>query len=126
MGMALKHWHLTSTDFLKTADRLVYFIFFPALLFWKIGGSPPSPTSTDNSIWRSPWRFYASTWVPCLYLLAGTSVSGGTFSQNCYRFNTYIGMAIVINALGEERRTALRDFDRISDPHEQCPGGLRP
>lgn len=43
MGMALKHWHLTSTDFLKTADRLVYFIFFPALLFWKIGGAPPSP-----------------------------------------------------------------------------------
>ena len=26
----------------------------------------------------------------------------GTFSQSCYRFNTYIGMAIVYNALGDE------------------------
>jgi predicted permease len=26
----------------------------------------------------------------------------GTFSQSCYRFNSYIGVAIVLNALGEE------------------------
>ena len=26
----------------------------------------------------------------------------GSFSQGCYRFNTYIGMAVVLNALGEE------------------------
>ena len=49
MGMALKHWQLTTTEFLKTADRLVYFIFFPALLFWKIGGSPPSPTANRST-----------------------------------------------------------------------------
>ena len=103
MGMALKHWHLTSTDFLKTADRLVYFIFFPALLFWKIGGAPPSPAVNGE--------FYLAVTlaIVCIYLGSLAYIcwrvpafQAGTFSQNCYRFNTYVGMAIVINALGGE------------------------
>jgi predicted permease len=103
MGMALKHWHLTSTDFLRTADRLVYFVFFPALLFWKIGGAPPSPTVNG--------LFYLGVVLAilCIYLVSlgyiGWRVpafQAGTFSQNCYRFNTYVGMAIVISALGDD------------------------
>ena len=31
-----------------------------------------------------------------------SAFKAGTFSQSCYRFNTYIGMAIVYNALGDE------------------------
>ena len=40
LGALLKHIHLTGEAFLKSSDRLVYFIFFPAMLFWKIGSSP--------------------------------------------------------------------------------------
>jgi malonate transporter len=103
MGMALKHWHLTSADFLRTADRLVYFIFFPALLFWKIGGSPPSPAVHGH--------FYLAVVLAILIIYLGSiayirwrvpAFQAGTFSQNCYRINTYIGMAIAINALGED------------------------
>ena len=101
MGMALKHWHLTSTDFLKTADRLVYVICFPALLCWKIGGAPPTPAANGE--------FYLAVALAifCIYLGSLAYIcwrvpafQAGTFSQNCYRFNTYVGMAIVINALG--------------------------
>jgi hypothetical protein len=103
MGMALKHWHLTSTDFLRTADRLVYFIFFPALLFWKIGGAPPSPTVNG--------LFYMAVVLAILCIYLGSlayicwrvpAFQAGTFSQNCYRFNTYVGMAIVMSALGDD------------------------
>ena len=103
MGMALRHWQFTTTDFLRTADRLVYFIFFPALLFWKIGGSSPSPNANGH--------FYlaAVLAVVLIYLISLAYIvwrvpafQAGTFSQSCYRFNTYIGMAIIINALGEE------------------------
>jgi predicted permease len=103
MGMAFKRWRLTTTDFLKTADRLVYFIFFPALLFWKIGGAPA--VSDVN------WLFYLTAALAVLVIyLASLAYIGwripdfqaGTFSQSCYRFNTYIGMAIIINALGQE------------------------
>jgi predicted permease len=45
LGALLKHIHLTGEQFLKASDRLVYFIFFPAMLFWKIGSAP----SVDNS-----------------------------------------------------------------------------
>jgi len=102
-GMALKHWRMTSNDFLKTADRLVYFIFFPALLFWKIGGAPPSSAANAH--------FYLALAmaVGLIYLLSLAYIrwrvpafQAGTFSQSCFRFNTYIGMAIIIAVLGEE------------------------
>ena len=103
MGAALKHWHLTSAEFLQTADRLVYFIFFPALLFWKIGGAPAAAG------FNGPFYLAAALAVMLIYLLSlgyirwrVSDFQAGTFSQSCYRFNTYIGMAIIINALGEE------------------------
>lgn len=103
LGMALRHWQLTTTDFLKTADRLVYFIFFPTLLFWKIGGSPAQETLNGD--------FYLATALAVLLIYAASlayihwrvpDFQAGAFSQSCYRFNTYIGMAIIINAFGEE------------------------
>ena len=38
-GHLLKRVGLTDDAFLKTADKLIYYIFFPALLFWKIGAA---------------------------------------------------------------------------------------
>jgi predicted permease len=38
-GVLLRGWRLTDDVFLKTADKLTYYIFFPLLLFWKIGGA---------------------------------------------------------------------------------------
>ena len=39
LGKLLKHFGLTNEAFLKISDKLVYFIFFPVMLFWKIGGA---------------------------------------------------------------------------------------
>jgi hypothetical protein len=106
--MALKHWRLTTSSFLQTSDRLVYFIFFPALLFWKIGGSPPSASANG--------RFYLAVVLAVLliYLVSlayihwrVTTFQAGTFHQSCFRFNTYIGMAVILTALGED---SIRPF----------------
>lgn len=104
LGSLLKHFGLTSETFLKTSDKLVYFIFFPALLFWKIGGA----SSDGGTEWGLCKAALASVFA--IYILSSlyirffsvTDYEAGTFSQSCYRFNTYIGMAIVMNALGEE------------------------
>jgi len=103
LGRCLRHFNLTNDRFLKTSDRLVYFIFFPAMLFWKIGGA-----ESDGGI---DWNFCLASLcaIMVLYLLstlyirfAVADYEAGSFSQSCYRFNTYIGMAIIINAVGEE------------------------
>jgi len=104
LGHLLKHIKLTSESFLRTSDRLVYFIFFPVMLFWKIGSASTSMAVDWNLC------FAAISSVFLLYLLSTAYIKlakvpqfkAGSFSQSCYRFNTYIGVAIIINALGEE------------------------
>ncbi len=103
LGRLLNHFNLTHPAFLQTSDRLIYYIFFPALLFWKIGGHP-TPIVTE-------WRFClvaVLTTVGTFLLSLGvirifniSAFQSGPFSQSCFRFNTYIGMAVIINALGE-------------------------
>jgi len=103
LGGCLKRWGLTDDRFLKTSDRLVYFIFFPAMLFWKIGGKP-----MDAVV---PWNFCAAVLLSvvgiyllsaiCIKLFGITDFEAGSFSQSCYRFNSYIGIAIIFNSLGE-------------------------
>lgn len=104
LGTLLRRRQMTDDGFLATSDRLVYFIFFPAMLFWKIGGADAAA--------GIPWRFCLAA---ICALLAGYLVSAltmrplgigtfqaGSYSQSCYRFNTYIGVAVVMNTLGEE------------------------
>ena len=104
LGSLLKRNGITDTVFLKTADRLIYYIFFPIMLFWKIGGA-----SQDNGI---AWNFCLATLCTFLTMFAISGIvirlfkikpfQAGAFSQGCYRFNTYIGVAVVLNSLGNE------------------------
>ena len=103
LGAFIKRFHLATTEFLAIADRLVYFIFFPALLFWKIGGA--SAIATDWSLYAATLSTLAIIYVLsllCIRIFKVIDFQAGTFSQSCYRFNTYIGMAVIINALGDE------------------------
>ena len=102
-GWAVKRRQMTDEAFLRTSDRLVYFVFFPLMLFWKIGSAPLQ--------FNGNWRYLPAS---ALAVLAVCSLSllfirlwpvapfqAGSFNQGCYRFNTYIGMAVIINAFGE-------------------------
>ena len=108
LGALLKQWGMTNDPFLKTADRLIYFIFFPALLFWKIGGGGQS--DLDFSLcWAGLLAVLGVYLLSTAFILlrpVGT-FQAGAFSQATYRFNTYVGVAIVMNATGE---AGLRHF----------------
>lgn len=105
LGVILKHYKITNDAFLNISDRLIYFIFFPVLLFWKIGGA-------DQTYQPESLRFYAAALsaiiivyilsTSCIVLFRIARFQAGTFSQSCYRFNTYIGMAVILTAWGEE------------------------
>jgi len=103
LGNLLKHFNITNEVFLKTSDKLVYFIFFPVMLFWKIGSSSPDKGVSINlcaaSILAVGVVYLIS--LAMIRLFHISNFQAGTFSQTCFRFNTYIGMAIVMNTLGE-------------------------
>lgn len=103
-GSLLKRWRLTDDVFLKMADRLTYFIFFPALLFWKIGGASTA-LSNGTGLYKAVICSVLTVYVLSTLFIKLYKVpdfKAGTFSQSCYRFNSYIGVAIVLNLLGEE------------------------
>lgn len=102
-GAAVKHWRLTDDAFLRTSDRLVYFVFFPLMLFWKIGSAPLHFEEGWRYLTASILAVVAVCGLSLLYirLRPVPSFQAGSFNQGCYRFNTYIGMAVLINAFGE-------------------------
>ena len=103
-GYLLKRLEFTHEAFLKTADKLIYFIFFPAMLFWKIGAAA-SDHAGDPGLYKA-----AICAVIVMYVLSSLYIrifsvpayQAGSFSQCCYRFNTYIGMAVILNSMGED------------------------
>ena len=103
LGSLLKQIHLTGEHFLRSSDRLVYFIFFPAMLFWKIGSAPSVDNGATDLIAAAICAVAAIYLVSaiCLKLFRVAHFAAGSFSQSCYRFNTYVGMAVIMNALGE-------------------------
>jgi hypothetical protein len=104
LGVFLKRAGMLSEGFTQTADQLIYYLFFPMLLFWKIGAAPQIFSAEAV-------RFYASVVIAvlCLYLLSLITIrllhinnfQAGAYSQSCYRFNTYVGMAVIFSTLGE-------------------------
>lgn len=103
LGGCLKRTGLTDETFLKKVDQLVYFILFPTLLFWKIGGSrgllDESLTYCTVALITVTTIFILST-LFIVFAKVG-DFQAGTFSQSCYRFNTYVGMAVALTVLGE-------------------------
>lgn len=103
-GVVLRRFNYTNISFLQTSDRLVYYIFFPLMLFWKIGSA-----TYDKGF---SWDFCISSLLALvvmfilsiifILLFKITAYQAGSFAQSCYRFNTYIGVAIILNSLGSE------------------------
>ena len=103
LGHILKRFGLTNDSFLSRSDRLIYFIFFPTLLFWKIGAAPPA-AGMNFDYCLAGLSAVTVVFVLSIFYIKIFSVGefqAGTFSQSCYRFNTYVGMALVLSAFGE-------------------------
>ena len=103
-GAVLRRRGLTDGPFLAVVDKLIYYFFFPLMLFWKIGGA-----GSGEAI---PWAFCLACYSALLAMFALSALvikfrpiadfQAGSFSQSCYRFNTYIGVAVILNGLGSE------------------------
>jgi malonate transporter len=104
LGKILMRSGLAGETFFKVSDKLVYFIFFPALLFWKISSAGPGLEMPGGLILAVLITVFL-TWLASLAYIRLAKVAAfqaGSFSQVCFRFNTYIGMAVVLSAFGED------------------------
>ena len=74
------------------------------MLFWKIGSASFAEGIDWNFCFASLCAllimFVLSILVIKLFRIS--VFKAGSFSQSCYRFNTYIGVAVILNSLGAE------------------------
>ena len=103
LGSLLKKFELTSDSYLKVSDKLVYFIFFPIMLFYKVGGAPEGAGDQLSFVAVTLIALVSMFVLSALVIKLGpvSAFEAGSFSQSCYRFNTYIGVAVILNSLGE-------------------------
>ncbi|MBW1785191.1 MAG: AEC family transporter [Deltaproteobacteria bacterium] len=109
LGAALRRFNMVSGGFLRTSDTLIYFIFFPIMLFWKIG-APAMGRAIDWRLCLAVISAIATVYAFSLAYLKTVRMprrAVGSFSQASYRFNSYVGVAIVLNTLGD---TGVRDL----------------
>jgi malonate transporter len=104
LGVFLRRYGITNEIFLRTSDRLIYYIFFPAMLFWKIGSPSPGP-AVYATLTLAVLSAVFTVYLLSLFYVKVANIPDfkvGSFCQGCCRFNTYVGMAIVLTALGDE------------------------
>ncbi len=104
---------LVPPSFFKTSDRLVYYVFFPIMLFWKLGEAPPGE-SMDQGLCICSVLANVIIYCAMLFSIKPLKISrfqAGSFIQTGVRFNSYVGMAVLMTALGDE---GMRHFGFLS------------
>jgi len=118
LGALLRRRGLVDAAFLRRGDRLVYYVFFPALLVWKIGGEA-GPESIPWRLWAAGLGSITALWLVSLVLIRLIRVQphqAGVFSQSTFRFNTYIAIAVVGNVQGDAGVARLGELLGLAIP----------
>ncbi len=108
LGTLLKQFKLVDDSFLLLTNRLVYLVFLPLLLFYKIGTADFSHFFNGRLVLGSSLVIVLGFFIT--YFYSGwqhfSPAVRGSFCQGSFRGNlAYIGLAICLNAYGEEGLT---------------------
>ena len=106
-GYALRALRFAGDEFWPTAERLNYFVLFPALLFSNLATAP----LTNPALPRLALAVLLGLGIAWLGLLLCKRLRGwsaarfGAISQGVLRFNTYLGLAAVGSLYGKDGLT---------------------
>jgi len=109
LGVAMRRWFGLNPDFWPQLDRLIYYVFFPALLF-----SSLSHFRIDFGT-ATPMLLVAALFMCCgialgyaakYFFHAPAKVYSATF-QSSFRFNSYVGLAIAGGLHGQDGLAAI-------------------
>ena len=103
-GYVLKKSKFPGNDFWPGAERIVYYILFPVLLFTSSAGASWDSYSVSSMV----WAILAALFIMCgllLILRPKLSKKDASFTsvfQGSIRFTSYIGFAAVFSLFGDE------------------------
>lgn len=109
LGTAMRRWFDLSQDFWPQLDRLIYYIFFPALLFsslshFQIDFGAATPMLIVAMLYMGAG--IALGYVAKFIFHAPDKVFSATF-QSSFRFNSYVGLAIAGGIHGNDGLAAI-------------------
>ncbi len=109
LGTAMRRWFGLSQDFWPQLDRLIYYIFFPALLFsslshFQIDFGAATPMLIVAMLYMGAG--IALGYVAKFIFHAPDKVFSATF-QSSFRFNSYVGLAIAGGIHGNDGLAAI-------------------
>ncbi len=102
LGWALLHLLKYREEFFSTAEKLVYYILFPALLFSSIVRAPLSLGEASTLIGATAALMLcgvAMAWM-AVPVLRPRPIIHASLAQCAYRFNTYIGLSLALSLAG--------------------------
>ncbi|WP_235576621.1 AEC family transporter [Pseudomonas taeanensis] len=106
-GYYLRRWEFPNEAFWPGAERLNYFMLFPALLFSSLASAPLDNPALPR-LALAVMLGLGFGWLALLLLrrLRGWSAGRfGAFTQGALRFNTYLGLAAIGSLFGQEGLT---------------------
>ncbi|PLC55380.1 hypothetical protein CR155_04055 [Pollutimonas nitritireducens] len=109
LGWVLFHKLRFSMDFFKGAEQLVYFVLFPALLFYSITQTPLSPSGAYVLLQATVALMafgVAIAWL-AVPILKPDPIDHASVAQCAYRFNTYIGLSVAGGLAGTAGQTIM-------------------
>jgi predicted permease len=118
LGWVLHNKLKYSGDFFQHAEKLVYFVLFPALLFRSIIQTPLSP-STALLLLQAVLGLLAfglvAVWL-AVPVLRPDPRSHASIAQCGYRFNTYVGLSLAGSLAGAQGQAVMAVLVGLSVP----------
>ena len=109
LGYGLRLWFRLRDDFWPQLDRLIYYVFFPALLFHSLSGFQIDLGAATPMLEAAVLYMLAGMVLgyAAKYLLhAPPKVFAASF-QSSFRFNSYVGLAVAGTIHGREGLAAI-------------------
>ncbi|WP_144822135.1 AEC family transporter [Marinobacter piscensis] len=104
LGHLLRRWAFPSVGFWPQAERLTYYVLFPAMLVYKLGQARlPASAYSETAMLIGAMLLVVTLVLVCIHLFRPWS--GPVFSsvyQGAIRFNSYVGLAAGGMLLGDE------------------------
>lgn len=109
LGWTLLHLLQYRSDFFSTAEKLVYYVLFPALLFGSIVRAPLSLGEASTLIGATAALTVCGIGLAWLAvpILKPQAMVHASLAQCAYRFNTYMGLSLSLSLAGQQGQSIM-------------------